>query len=150
MEGAPIQSVLDGFVAGFGYAQVYGNYLIIETPYERLPSDLAALYPLNADQSLFLLYAHMQDLAPFVISEPIDCGQVIGLVGKSGKPDYVVQAHLHFETRSGPAGQRLTDMDYYDNQASDTQKTEYELWRKDGTFHLYDPMILFDYASTHP
>lgn len=146
IEGTPIQSVLDGYVAGLGYAAIYGNYLIIETPMDHLSPDLAGLYSLQKGRSLYLLYAHLRDPAAFVISEPIDCGQVIGIVGKTGDPFYVVQAHLHFETRAGPSGFRFDPMNYYDTQASEEERAQYELWRKNGTFQLYDPMILFDYA----
>ncbi len=74
VEGTPIQSVLDGVVAGRGYATVYGNYIIIETPYARLPLAAIADYQLQAGQSLYLLYAHMQADAPFSIGDPVLCG----------------------------------------------------------------------------
>jgi murein DD-endopeptidase MepM/ murein hydrolase activator NlpD len=145
--GTPIQSVLNGFMAGLGYNPVYGNYLVIETPMEWLPPDLAALYPLEPGQSLYLLYAHMQDLAPFEIHEPLDCGQVVGQVGASGDPYFVSDPHLHFETRVGAADIFIEPMSFYDPQASETEKAEYMKWRTSDTFHLFDPMLLLNYGA---
>lgn len=149
IEGTPIQSVLNGYMAGLGFNQVYGNYLIIETPSEWLPTDLAALYPVADGESLYLLYAHMQDLAPFEIHEPLDCGQVIGQVGDSGSTYFVSDPHLHLETRLGPAGIFIEPMAYYDTQASEEEKAEYLFWRTNETFRLFDPMLLLDYGAAH-
>lgn len=41
INGTPIQSMLDGVVAGMGYNAVYGYYLITETPFALLPAELA-------------------------------------------------------------------------------------------------------------
>lgn len=147
--GTPIQSVLNGFMAGLGYNPVYGNYLIIETPAEWLPPDLAALYPIASGESLYLLYAHMQDLAPFEIHEPLDCGQVVGYVGNSGDPYFVSDPHLHLETRMGAAGIFVEPMSFYDTQASEEEKAEYMKWRTSETFKLFDPMLLLDYGAAH-
>lgn len=147
--GTPIQSVLNGFMAGLGYNPVYGNYLVIETPMEWLPPDLAALYSLESGQSLYLLYAHMQDLAPFEIHEPLDCGQVVGLVGGSGDPFFVSDPHLHFETRVGAADYFVEPMSFYDTQASEAEKAEYMKWRTSDFFQLMDPMLLLDYGAQH-
>ncbi|MEX2162202.1 MAG: M23 family metallopeptidase [Anaerolineales bacterium] len=148
LEGNPIQSALDGTMAGLGYNAVYGNYLIIETPFERLPAELAALYPMQKGESLYLLYAHMQDLAPFEIREPLDCGQQIGQVGQSGRqPDLIAEAHLHFETRVGPSGVFIEPMAFYDTQASEAEKQEYIKWRSSGTFLPFDPFLLLDYGA---
>jgi len=149
LEGTSIQSVLNGYMAGLGYNPVYGNYLIIETPGAWLPSDLAALYPIGSGQSLYLLYAHMQAPAPFEIHEPLDCGQVIGAVGASGQEYFIVEPHLHFETRLGPAGLFIEPMSYYDTQASETEKAEYLYWRTSETFALFDPMLLLEYGADH-
>jgi murein DD-endopeptidase MepM/ murein hydrolase activator NlpD len=149
IEGTPIQSVLNGFMAGLGYNQVYGNYLIIETPGEWIPTDLAALYPIVSGESLYLLYAHMQDLAPFEIHEPLDCGQVIGQVGGSGSSFFVSDPHLHLETRLGLAGIFIEPMAYYDTQASEEEKAEYLYWRTSENFTLFDPMLLLDYGAAH-
>ena len=149
LEGNPIQSVLNGIMAGLGYNDVYGNYLIVETRFENLPADLTALYPIGPGQSIYLLYAHMQDLAPFEIREPLDCEQVIGYVGGSGSQFFVSDPHLHLETRLGPSGIFIEPMAYYDTQATEEEKAEYLYWRTSDTFSLFDPMILLDYGAQH-
>jgi len=147
--GTPIQSVLNGYMAGLGYNSVYGNYLIIETPVEFLPPDLAALYPIENGESIYLLYAHMENLAPFEIHEPLDCGQVVGRVGGTGDPYFVSDPHLHFETRVAVSGIFIEPMAFYDTQASDGEKAEYMRWRTSDTFRLYDPMLLLDFGAQH-
>lgn len=149
IQGTPIQSVLNGYMAGLGYNPVYGNYLIVETPAEWLPEELAALYPIAAGQSLYLLYAHMQDPPPFEIHEPLDCGQVVGYVGGSGDPYFVSDPHLHLESRLGAAGVFVEPMSFYDTQATEEEKAEYMKWRTSESFILFDPMILLDYGAAH-
>jgi murein DD-endopeptidase MepM/ murein hydrolase activator NlpD len=150
INGTPIQSVLNGIVAGFGYNPVYGNYLIVETPFAQLPADAVAAYSLAASDSLYLLYAHMQEPAPFVLDEPLDCGQVIGLVGGSGSTDFATDPHLHFETRSAASALRLGPMSFYDTQATEEEKQTYLLWRTSDTFKLFDPLLLLDLAVQNP
>lgn len=147
IDGTPIQPVLNGFMAGLGYNPVYGNYLIIETPGEWLPPDAATLYELQPGESLYLLYAHMQEPAPFEIHEPLDCGQVIGAVGNSGDSYFVSDPHLHLETRVGPSGIFIEPMSFYDTQATEAEKAEYMKWRTSDTFELFDPMPLLDYGA---
>ena len=147
LEGNPIQSVLNGIMAGLGYNDVYGNYLIVETGFEILPADLAALYPIEPGQSIYLLYAHMQDLAPFEIREPLDCAQVIGYVGDSGSQFFVSDPHLHLETRVGPSGIFIEPMAYYSTQATEEERSEYLYWRTSDVFTLFDPMILLEYGA---
>lgn len=146
VQGTPLQSVLDGVVAGLGYASIYGYYLIVETPYAQLPPDLAALYEVVEGQSAYLLYAHLQDEAPFVMREPLDCGQGIGAVGASGDTYFVVEPHLHFEVRVGQSGIQLGPMTYYDGNASQAEQEEYRRWRNSPEFLLHDPILLFELA----
>ena len=149
INGTPIQSVFDGYVAGLGFASTYGNYLVIETPAVRVSSELAELFELEDGESLYLLYAHMQELAPLVLSEPVDCGQRIGAVGNTGEEFFVVEPHLHFETRVGVSNIRLEPMNYYDTQATQEEKAEYRRWRNSDDLQLFDPMLLFDYGLAH-
>jgi len=146
INGTPIQSVFDGYVAGFGFAANYGNYLIIETPTTQLSPDLAAMFTVEEGESIYLLYAHMQETAPFVLSEPIDCAQAIGMVGNTGQEFFVVEPHLHFETRVGASNIRLAAMNYYDMQATEDEKLEYRHWRNSEELRLLDPMLLLDYG----
>jgi murein DD-endopeptidase MepM/ murein hydrolase activator NlpD len=148
IDGTPIQSVMNGWMAGLGYNPVYGNYLVIETPADWMPAEVAALYGVEPGESLYLLYAHMQDLAPFEIHEPIDCGQVVGLVGDSGDQFFVSDPHLHFETRVGAADYFVEPMSFYDNLATEEEKAEYMKWRTSESFELFDPMPLLDYGAS--
>lgn len=144
IEGTPIQTVLDGVVAGLGYATVYGNYIIVETRQLNLPAMVIQLYGLDAGQSLYLLYAHMQAPAPFELGDKLACGAVIGNVGDSGDAYFVVEPHLHLETRAGPSDIQFAPMDYYNTQATEEEKAEWEFWRSSQTFTLLDPVLLLE------
>ncbi len=147
IEGTPVQSVLDGTVAALGSNPVYGNYLIVETPFRNLPVSLLDLYALDGSASLYLLYAHMQNLAPFNLGDSLDCAQKVGAVGDSGDQFFVSDPHLHIETRVGSSGIQFAPMSFYDTRASEEEKAEYLYWRTDETFTLYDPMLLLNLAA---
>lgn len=147
IDGTPVQSVLDSVVAGMGYNAVYGYYLITETPFARLPAELAEIYEAGLEESLYLLYAHMQQPAPFELEEELACGQVVGRVGDSGDRYFLTDPHLHLETRVGEAGLRPGPMDFYTPSATAEQRANYELWRSSDTFRLSDPTLLLTYAG---
>lgn len=147
INGTPIQSVLDGVVAGMGYSVVYGYYLIMETPFAQLPAELAEQYAAGAEESLYVLYGHMQQPAPLALGDSVACGQVVSLVGNSGSPQFSSDPHLHIETRVSIAGNRLGEMDYYTVMATDAQKAEYLRWRTSEEFRLADPAPLLRYNS---
>lgn len=146
INGTPVQSVLDGYVAGVGYNAVYGNYLVSETPFEQLPAGVAELYSMRPDDSLYLLYAHLQQPVPFTPGDRLACAQVLGHVGDSGDRFFVSDPHLHFETRIGAAGLRLGAMAYYTTTATEEEKAEYMRWRTSDEFRLADPMMLLTVA----
>ncbi|MBX3047485.1 MAG: M23 family metallopeptidase [Anaerolineales bacterium] len=146
INGTPIQSMLDGVVAGMGYNAVYGYYLIIETPFVLLPAELAEHYEAGADESLYMLYGHMQAAAPFAIGDVLACGQVVGQVGDSGSQQFTSDPHLHIETRVGAAGVRLAEMAYYTADVTEAQTAEYLRWRTSDEFRLMDPTILLVYT----
>lgn len=147
IEGTPVQSVLDGTVAALGANPVYGNYLIVETPSRNLPVSLLDLYALDGSASLYFLYAHMQDLAPFNLGDTLDCAQQVGAVGDSGDQFFVSDPHLHFEIRVGPSGIQFAPMSFYDTSATEEEKTEFLFWRTGETFNLHDPMLLLNFAA---
>ncbi|MBX3048039.1 MAG: hypothetical protein KIT46_06545 [Anaerolineales bacterium] len=149
IDGAALQSALDGYVAGLGYASIYGYYLIVETPWAQLSPDLAALFEVAQGQSLYLLYAHLQNEAPFVMREPLDCGQGLGQVGASGDAYFVVEPHLHFEVRVGQSSIQLGPMTYYDGHASQAEQDEYRRWRNSPDFVLHDPLPFFEHGAQH-
>lgn len=149
INGTPIQSVLDAVVVGMGYNAVYGYYVITETPFAYLPAELADLYEANTNESLYLLYAHMQSPALQGLEEQVQCAAVLGQVGDSGSRQFLTDPHLHLETRVGAAGQRLTPMAFYVADATEMQREEYMRWRTGDDFRLVDPTILLMYGEQH-
>jgi murein DD-endopeptidase MepM/ murein hydrolase activator NlpD len=143
IEGAGIQSVLDGQVAAAIVDSFpYGNMLIIETPLQALPATLRELIQISAGESLYVLYAHMERPPEARLGDSVRACQPLGAVGKSGNAG---GAHLHLEARLGPAGTRFAGMGYYKAWASDEQRANYLLWRISGTYRHFDPMILLSY-----
>lgn len=139
--GVGVQSVFVGrVVAAVTESFPYGNFVLVETPAANLPSDLPGELGLEDDQSLYLLYAHLQN-PPLVSSGDslISC-QLLGEVGKSGNAGI---AHLHLEARIGPQGAVMKGMAYYHTQTSAEERSNYELWRTSGTFQHLDPMRIF-------
>lgn len=147
IDGTAIQSVLTGQVAGLGYNPVYGNYIILETAAQFLPDSVINLYSIGDSQSIYLLYAHMKDLASFTLADTVECARVVGAVGDSGDQFFVSDPHLHFEIRVGPSGIQLAPMSFYDTLATEQEKAEYLYWRTDEIFSLQDPMLLMNLAA---
>jgi murein DD-endopeptidase MepM/ murein hydrolase activator NlpD len=138
--GTPVLSAMDGKVAAIIHDRPpYGNMLIVETPFERIPPTLVESQGITPGSSLFILYAHLQNLQPLEIGQSVTCGQQLaetGLTGFTGGP------HLHFETRWGPAGTTFNGMAYYKADTTDEERANYEAWRMSGVFHLFDAMEL--------
>lgn len=145
IEGTPIQSVLDAVVVGSGYNAVYGYYVITETPFASLPAALAEHYEAAEGESLYLLYGHMQQAAPFALGDAVQCAGALGHVGNSGSQQFSSDPHLHLETRVGLAGQQLAEMAFYTSDVTDAQREEYVRWRTSDDFRLVDPRILLEF-----
>lgn len=139
--GTPALAALDGKIAAVIHNRPpYGNMVILETPFESIPANVITSQKIPASDSLYTLYAHLQNLQPLEIGQSVTCGQQLaetGLTGWTGGP------HLHFETRWGPAGQTFSSMAYYVADTTDEERANYEKWRMSGVFHLFDPMDLF-------
>jgi len=170
MEGLPVQSMLNGLVAGAFYSRrPYGNTLIIETPLDELPNHWAtSIDPLlktpqiashiklfcpepiffepttHNGLSLYLLYAHLEKPPTLTIGNRVDCGQQIGFVGTSGSS---VNPHLHVEARVGPSGTQFDQMAHYISDASELEMQNYCVWRVSGLFALKDPMELIEISE---
>lgn len=138
--GTPALSALPGKIAAIiNNRPPYGNMLMVETPFEQIPAILIDRQNIPTGNSLYTLYAHLQNMQPLKIGQAVTCGQQIaetGLTGFSGGP------HLHFETRWGPAGTTFPVMAYYKADASPEELANYQKWRMSGTFHLFDPLEL--------
>ncbi len=139
--GTPVLAALDGKIAAVIHDRPpYGEMLILETPFERLPVEVIASQEIPTGDSLYTLYAHLQNTQPLEIGQSVTCGQPLaetGLTGWTGGP------HLHFETRWGPAGQTFAAMAYYVADTTDEERANYEKWRMSGVFQLFDPLELF-------
>jgi murein DD-endopeptidase MepM/ murein hydrolase activator NlpD len=138
--GTLVLAAMDGKIAAVIHDRPpYGNMLMLETPFERIPPWVVASQKIPKGDSLYSLYAHLQNLQPLAIGQAIKCGQTLaetGLTGFTGGP------HLHFETRWGPANTAFPEMAFYRADATPAELKNYTLWRMSGTFHLFDPMEL--------
>lgn len=147
IEGVPVQSVLPGIVAAVIHNRPpYGNMVIVETPSALVPDALAEFLGMTSGQSVYLLYAHLKADPLVVLNQQVICGDEMGQVGNT-PPGWSSAPHLHLEVRTGPTGRRFTSMAYYDNSITLEEKSNYELWRTSGTFHMLDPMRLLEYLA---
>ena len=161
--GRLVQALLSGKVAAVVRDRFpYGNALLVESPLDELPKgwiaelgltepaptprpDLALTCPdvigkkWQEGQSLYLLYAHLQQTPTFQLDNLVTCGQRIGNLGDSGN---ALNPHLHLEVRLGPKGVRFSSLAHYDNRATPEEMDNYCTWRVRGIFRLVDPLRL--------
>lgn len=143
MLGEPVQSIFPGVVASvLNDLFPYGNMVMIETSLDALPAGLSSrLAPLEPglDESLYVLYAHMNEAPQVSLGDSAEACQALGEVGLSGNTDI---PHLHVEMHLGPAGSVFESMRYYDTRATIEELETYELWRTSGVYRHFDPMLL--------
>ena len=145
MLGEPVQAVLAGKVATvLDDLYPYGNMVIVETPQEFLPEDLIERLQFSQGESLYLLYAHMNQTPLVTLRDAVEACQPLGEVGMSGNTDI---PHLHLETRIGPAGTVFESMRFYSTRASVEEMENYVLWRTSGVYRHFDPMDLLTYRG---
>jgi hypothetical protein len=96
-KGTPVLAAADGVVvaAGTDHDQVYGNVPDLYGNLVVIQHHLA-----DAPDPLYTLYGHLSSIQVRP-GDQVKSGEIIGLVGKSGK---AMGMHLHFEVRSGEAG----------------------------------------------
>ncbi len=165
LAGRPVQAVLPGAAAAVVADRFpFGNALIVETPLSNLPPAWVAGLNLplpfkgpaphttltcpstglpifdSDQQSIYILYAHMQEKPQLRLDDTVACGQRIGLVGSSGN---ALNPHLHLEARVGPSGARFQSLSHYDNHATLAEMDAYCTWTVRGIFQVIDPLILF-------
>jgi len=138
--GTPVLAALEGTLAAVIHDRPpYGNMLMVETPFDRIPSWVIESQHIPVGNSLYTLYAHLQALPALSTGQAVHCGEQLaqtGLTGFTGGP------HLHFETRWGPAGIVFASMSYYRADATPQELANYQEWRMSGIFHLFDPITL--------
>ena len=145
IEGVGVQTVLAGKVAeAIRDRFPYGNMVIVETPSAELSAELKRELQVGEGESLYLLYAHMAGEPGVEIGAVVVACFPLGSVGKSGNAGV---AHLHLETRLGPAGTQFSSMAYYTVQSTQEERDNYALWRTSGVFRHFDPMNLLTQIS---
>ena len=144
----------------------YGNVLVQEVPLEMLSQNiidaldipesvptvqpdprLASCPPSGETQynndpeskSLYLLYAHLKNPPSLNVGDYLQCGQILGEVGNTGKS---TNPHLHFEIRVGPSGAAFDSMAFYTTASTEQERYNYCVWRVSQVFQLIDPMKL--------
>jgi murein DD-endopeptidase MepM/ murein hydrolase activator NlpD len=146
IEGEGVQAITPGWVAVVIKDRLpYGNMVILETPATHLPKEFIKSLNIGPGESIYHLYAHFSDTPLPSPGSWVECGQILGYVGKTGYN--VPVAHLHLETRIGPAGTRFDGMVFYDTQASDIEMENYKTWRMSGLYRHFDPMTVFTFIG---
>lgn len=145
IQGVGVQAILPGVVAmALIDSFPYGNVVIIESSLTDLPASFPEKVSLGAGESLYTLFAHF-DAAPEVqLGQAVSACQRLGAVGKSGNAGV---AHLHLETRLGPAGNSFEMMGYYLAESTEQEKDNYLRWRISGEFRHFDPMELLNWQA---
>jgi len=140
IQGVVVQSVMPGVTtAAISDSFPYGNIAIIETPYNDLPDSLTARLQIKPGESLYTLYAHLEQTPMVALGEYIPACHSLGSVGKSGNAGVT---HLHFETRIGRSGAQFPVMSYYLKDTTPEEEEYYILWRTSGEFRHFDPLEL--------
>ena len=159
--GGSVQAVLAGTVSLVVADRFpYGNAVMVETPIEALiaagwaPSPLDEEIPIlttltcpgeteifadSQRQSLYLLYAHLQDIPTLAVGEVVACGGPLGRIGDTGN---ALNPHLHLEVRLGPSGAVFPGMSHYSAAASAAEMDSYCIWRVGGQFRPVDPLLI--------
>jgi len=140
IQGTGVQAVLSG-VAAMALADSfpYGNVVIVESTPADIPVSLQEGLGIGVDESIYILYAHMERTTAVKTGQAVAACQQLGTVGKSGNAGV---AHLHLETRLGQAGIIFDRMGYYQATSTDQEKENYLRWRISGDFRHFDPMIV--------
>lgn len=141
----PVTAVFSGKFAGSSNDRPpLGNLVIIETPHDDLPADIAFTLDVRQGESLYAMYAHLDKPVNYKVGDTFTKGQKIGEVGMS----QTTEAHLHLEMRVGKSNTVFQQMAYYTTNATDEELESYTIWRMSGDYLPFDPMILFKDYST--
>jgi murein DD-endopeptidase MepM/ murein hydrolase activator NlpD len=144
--GTSIQAALPGKVVAVLENHIpYGFAIMIETPIAVIPDAWLSGLGYKKGESLYLLYAHMEQKSNLQVGLEVACGDKLGIVGQTGGEGtpYAIP-HLHLEARFGLPGKVFSDMGFYDTRLPDKSRLNYQLWRTSGEFRHFDPMILIN------
>lgn len=145
--GVPVQAALPGKVAAIIHNRPpYGDAILVETTIAQVPVHFVETNKITSEQSLYLLYAHLQNMPALQVGQDIPCGMLLGETGLTG---YTGGPHLHLETRSGPPGVTFESMAFYETSITPAESKNYTTWRMSGLFTLHDPLPLLQ-AMTIP
>ncbi|MCJ7701439.1 MAG: M23 family metallopeptidase, partial [Anaerolineales bacterium] len=149
IDGEGVRAILPGRVAARVEDRLpYGNMILLETPGAYLPAEVISGLGMGSGESVYHLYAHLLTGPTPDLGDWVACGSPLGQVGASGYN--IPVAHLHLETRIGPAGTQFGVMAYYDTLAAAEEMANYELWRMSPIVRHFDPMRLFQADGFHP
>lgn len=147
LEGTQVRAVFAGRVAAsVKNSFPFGNLLIVETRSAYFPEDVRTIFGIDPGESLYLLYAHMQEGSPLKsLGDRVNGCEPLGYVGQSGNAD---ASHLHLEMRVGPANTTFEGFSAFRDADTKEEKQNYRLWRTSGNFLHFDPMrmLLFEYS----
>jgi murein DD-endopeptidase MepM/ murein hydrolase activator NlpD len=124
----------------------YGNVMIIEYPYGSLPAIVQGDIGLSGGESLFMLYAHLQNAPTLYAGDTVRAGQIIGNADNSGNSK---GSHLHLETRKGETGS-LHFGEMCTTVCAPTPNDPYprfRQWYKSGQFSSFNPAGLNYYTA---
>ena len=169
VKGDVVTSMTEGQVAAIIHDRFpYGNAILIEIPLKLLPEETkdqiifqSPLKPTKPslscpetngsdeisgnEESLYILYAHLESLEQIKVNDPVHCVQPLGKVGDSGN---ALNPHLHLEMRIGPSGITFASMSHYDNSATPEEMAAYCTWRVSGKFQLVDPLKFIELGQS--
>jgi murein DD-endopeptidase MepM/ murein hydrolase activator NlpD len=148
IQGVGVQAVLAGrVIAAISESFPYGNVVIIETAYADLPAKLAAELEIPPGESIYTLYAHMEQAPLVALGDIVLACQALGQVGKSGN---AYEPHLHLEMRLGAPGAEFTSMGFYKADDTEEERSNYVRWRTSGDFRHFDPMRVLQKSVADP
>ena len=146
IQGVGVQAVLSGQIAAAIQDRFpYGNVVIVETGQNELPAEWISRLGIKPGESIYTLYAHLDQPPQLSLGDRVEACQSLGAVGKSGN---TVEPHLHLEMRLGPAGQSFPSMAYYGAKDSKEERENYVRWRTGGEFRHFDPMSVLGKTET--
>lgn len=171
LDGREVDALLSGqVVTVISNRFPYGNAIIIGTQLINLPESLPAELRLSEispvdishsaltcppvesievsnrleDQTIYILYAHLQDEPILKVGDYVECGEEVGRIGSTGNS---INPHLHLEIRTGMSSFPPGSMSHYDDSATVEEMKNYCLWRISGYYQRLDPIKLLDRVS---